>query len=66
MDLRTNVLVLLSVALVMTIAVAGCSDTTDRNAAKKNVIEKSKTVMVKEKPKTVMVNEASARRKRKS
>jgi hypothetical protein len=57
MGVRKVASLLVTLAVSMTVAIAGCTSTPDGDAAKKNVIEKSKTVMVKEKPKTVMVNE---------
>ena len=53
---------LVTLAVSMTVAIVGCASTPDEDVAKKNVVEKSKTVAVKEKPKTVMVNKGLSKK----
>lgn len=45
-EMSRTVLLLVSLAVTMTVAGAGCSGTPDENAARKNSIEKPKTVVV--------------------
>jgi hypothetical protein len=62
MGMRKIAWLLVTVAVSMTVGIAGCTSTPDKDVAKKNVIEKSKTVAVEEKPKTVMVNEGLSKK----
>jgi predicted component of type VI protein secretion system len=62
MGMRKIASLLVTLAVSMTVAIAGCTSTPDKDVAKNNVIEKSKTVAVTEKPKTVMVNEGLSKK----
>jgi len=46
MEMKKTALLLMSLAVAMTIVVAGCSDTPNKNVARKNAKEKPKTVVV--------------------
>jgi micrococcal nuclease len=55
---------LVALAVVMTVAIAGCAGTTDKKVAKKQQVslEQGGTVAIEEKPKTVMVNEGLSKK----